>query len=81
MSTNTPAQGGEHKPEVKAKGNANAGNNRCGGNQKRFHVKKENILGADPDLQGFVFKSAGTFAQQITNFMTVDTCIKVLVEQ
>ena len=83
MGTETPAEGGDNKTAIKNKGGAAAGNQRRG-NQNQFNrrfVKKEKFLGADPDLQGFVFESAGNRAQQITNFTTVDTRIKALIGQ
>ena len=83
MGTETPAEGGDNKTAIKNEGGAAAGNQRRG-NQNQFNrrfVKKEKFLGADPDLQGFVFESAGNRAQQITNFTTVDTRIKALIGQ
>ena len=44
-------------------------------------MKKEKFLGADPDLQGFVFEAVGNRAQQITNFTAADTRIKAIIGQ
>ena len=81
MGAETPARGGENKPEVKTEGNANAGHNRHSGNYNKTFNEKEKFLGADPDLQGFVFESASTRAHQVTNFNTVDTQIKSIIGQ
>ena len=83
MGTETPAEGGEKKHAIKNEGGIAAGNLRHGNynnSNKRF-VKKEKFLGADPDLQGFVFEAVGNRAQQITNFTTIDTHIKAIIGQ
>ena len=79
MDVDTPAQSGDTKPEIKSEGNSTAGNDRHGGSNNRQPAKKEKFLGADPDLQGFVFEAIGTRTQQATNFTTVDTQIKTIV--
>ena len=81
MGTEAPAGGGDNKPEIKSEKDGAGGKNRRGGNNNhpRF-PKKEKFLGADPDLQGFVFESSSR-GQQITNFVTVDTRIKSLIGQ
>mmetsp|Transcript_10069 Transcript_10069/g.15427 ORF Transcript_10069/g.15427 Transcript_10069/m.15427 type:complete len:109 (-) Transcript_10069:78-404(-) len=74
---------GTETPAIKNEGGTAAGNQRRG-NQTQFNrrfLKKEILFGADPDLQGFVFESAGNRAQQITNFATVVTRIKALTGQ
>ncbi|MCP4747805.1 MAG: hypothetical protein GY874_16955, partial [Desulfobacteraceae bacterium] len=81
MGAKTPAGGGENRLEVKTEGNANAGHNRRSGNYNKKIIKKEKFLGADPDLQGIVFKSASTRSHQVTNFNTVDTRIKSIIGQ
>ena len=64
MGTETPAEGEEKKPAIKNEGGIAAGNPRRGNYNsfnKRF-VKKEKFLGADPNLQGFVFEAVGNRA-------------------
>ena len=61
MSADTPAAGGETKPVINNHDN-NSGNNhvRRGNNnshQHEGHVKKDKFLGADPNLQGYVFEA------------------------
>ena len=81
MGTKTPAEGGEKKPPIKNEGGIAAGNLRRGNynNFNKQFMKKENFLGVDPDLQGFVFEAVGNRTQQITNFATVNTRIKDII--
>ena len=83
MGTETPAEGGEKKHAIKNEGGIAAGNLRRGNynNSNKQFVKKEKFLGADPDLQGFVFEAVGNRAQQITNFITLNTRIKAIIGQ
>ena len=80
MGTKT---GGEKKPPIKNEGGIAAGNLYRGNynNSNKQFVKKEKFLGADPNLQGFVFEAVGNRAQQITNFTPVNTRINAIIGQ
>ena len=70
MGTENLAEDVEKKPAIKNEGSIAAGN-LCRDNYNNFNnklfVKKEKFIGADPDLQGFVFEAVGNRAQQIIN--------------
>ena len=76
MSAATPAAGGEAKPAATGDGRPGAGKGAGRKHQQHHFIKKERFLGADQDLQGFVFETKSTRSQQITNFRTVDERIK-----
>jgi len=60
MSANTPDAGGENKPTVKNENKPSTNSGRRGNNnshQRDDYAKKEKFLGADPNLQGFVFEA------------------------
>ena len=69
MGADTPAGGGDQKPAVKAENNnpndSNRGGKRPG---KKGFVKKQRFLGADPNLQGFVFEARHNRLSQVANF-------------
>ena len=82
MGADTPAEGGEaKKPEIKVEGKPHFNNGQRGNKQPRRDVepKKEKFLGADPNLQGSVFESKRTRAEQVANFERVDELIKAQV--
>ena len=82
MSANTPAAGGENKPVINNDNKPNVNHARRGNNhsQRRDgHFKKdvkEKLMGADPNLQGFVFEAIPIRAEQVANFEKVDARIK-----
>ena len=79
-SPTPPPDGGEKKPIIK-NDNQGAGFRRGGFNRNKNFIKKEKFMGANPDLQGFVFEAKHNRTEQITNFNTVDTRIRAIVGQ
>ena len=59
MGTDTPAGGGESKPDIKVedKNNNNSGRTNFRRSNNNNTIKKERFLGANPSLQGYVFES------------------------
>ena len=80
MSANPAAAGGENKPVVNNNDNkpnvnhARRGNNNS--HRRDGQPKKEKFMGADPNLQGFVFEASPIRAVQAANFEKVDARIK-----
>ena len=80
MGAENPAAGREKKPFVKHEGRPNNQHGRgynahCRDNTPR----KEQFLGADPDLHGHVFKAKRKRSEQVVNFTTVKDIIKARV--
>ncbi len=77
MGADTPAGGGDQKPAVKAENNNSNDSNRGGKRPgKKGFVKKQRFLGADPNLQGFVFEARHNRLSQVANFERVDERIR-----
>ena len=76
MSAAIPAAGGVAKPAANGDGRPVGGKAAGRKHQQHAFVKKEKFLGADQDLQGFVFETKTTRSQQITNFRNVDERIR-----
>ena len=81
MSTDAPAVGGEHKPNIKNEGSGNTVIGQHNNQNARKLIKKDRFHGAHPDLSGFVFKSRTTQTNQIANFTAVNVRIRALVGQ
>ena len=81
MGTDTPAGGGEIKPDIKVedKNNNSSGRSNFRRSNNNTTVKKERFLGANPSLQGYVFESKPTRSQQVENFRVVDETIKAKI--
>ena len=81
MGTDTPAGGGEIKPDIKVedKNNNSSGRNNFRRSNNNTTIKKERFLGANPSLQGYVFESKPTRSQQVENFRVVDETIKAKI--
>ena len=80
MSANSPAASGENKPVIINNDNKSGNNHGRRGNnnsQRRDgQIKKEKFLGADPNLQGYVFEAKTLQAEQVANFEKVDARIR-----
>ena len=77
MSAETPAAGGENKPNIKVGGNKQQQGGR--NNIRRNFIKKEKFLGASPSLQGQVFEAKRTRSEQVDNYRTVNEIIKAQI--
>ena len=80
MGADTPAVGGDNKPKVKFENKSSPfgrGGNRPA--QRNDYNKKEKFLGADPNLQGFVFEAKRIRAEQVANFERVNERIKTQI--
>ena len=78
MSTDTPAVGGDDKPNVKIEGNRNQGG-RSNVRRNNNYIKKEKFLGAHPSLQGHVFEAKRNRSEQVANYRNVDETIKAQI--
>ena len=80
MGADTPAEGGEIKPDVKVE-DKNNNNNRGRNNFRRNNNvnKTEKFMGAHPALQGYVFEPKRIRSEQVDNFEKVDEIIKAKV--
>ena len=79
MSANTPATRGEDKPVINNDNKPNVNHARRGNNnshRRDAYAKKDKFMGADPNLQGYVFEAKTSQADQVANFEKVDTRIK-----
>ena len=76
MSANTPAVGGETKPDVKHEGKPSyyGGRNNANRNNNNYNTQKK-FLGADTNLCGEVFEAKRNRSEQVTNFKTVNDLI------
>lgn len=81
MSTDAPALGREHKPNIKNKGSSNTGFGRRNNHNARKFIKKKLFQAAHPDLSGFVFETRTTWTNQIAKFTAIIICIQALVGQ
>ena len=80
MGAKAPTAGEEKKPFVKHEGRPNNQNGReYNNNHCDNTLRKENFLGADPDLCEHVFKAKRNWSEQVVNFTTVDKIIKAQV--
>ena len=79
MSTDTPAGGGDDKPNIKVE--ANNKNQGCRNNIRRNnnYVRKEKFMGAHPSLQGHVFEAKRNRSDQVANYRIVDETIKAQI--
>ena len=80
MGTDTPAEGGDNKPTIKSENKSSTfkrGNNRPG--RRDEYIKKEKFLGADPNLQGFIFEAKRLRAEQVANFERGDERIRTQI--
>ena len=71
MIANTPATGGEDKPIINNDNKPNVNHARRGNNnshRRDGHVKKDKLMGADPNLQEYVFGAKTSRADQVANF-------------
>ena len=77
MSTDTPAEGGEPKPGIKAEARTPFHGSRNNSAYRRNNfIKKEKFLGADPNLHGQIFEAKPNRSEQVANFNAVDDIIK-----
>ena len=82
MGADTLAEGGGSKPNIKAENILAINNGRRGNNnshRRDDYAKKEKFMGADPNLQGFVFEARRSRVEQVANFEKVDTRIKTQI--
>ena len=80
MGADTPAEGGENKPIIKDENKSSFHHGRRGNNRSQRrdgYAKKEKFMGADPDLQGYVFEAKRSRAEQVSNFEKVDEQIRM----
>lgn len=78
MGTDTPVEGGEPKPGIKAESKPFHHGSRNANRRDNF-TKKEKFVGADPKLRGQVFEAKRNRSEQVSNFNTVDELIKAQV--
>jgi hypothetical protein len=79
MSANTHAAVGESKPVINNGNTPNINHARRGNNnshRRDGYAKKDKFMGADPNLQGYVFEAKTSRADQVANFEKVDARIK-----
>ena len=79
MGADTPAEGGENKPTIKVEKTTSGrrGNNKPA--RRGEFLRKEKFMGANPNLQGYVFEPKNSRTSQVANFERVDERIRMQI--